>query len=233
MKYKLPRQILTPEVSALISRIVRKQRIAVVRANKTHLKEISEVSRAIAKSGLPKYLVCRKLPDGLGHGIFLHPEAEPLAKGRIIAPYSGEVTFVGQNIPDESAYAFAPLCDIQMTKKEQALFDPKNRYHPKRLYSLNLDAIKKGNFTRFINHSEKPNINAEFFRIPANTCGLTPSPLEVVYVANKIIRPGEQLLVCYEGEDKSYWGPLDIKPVPITSKTFMLSPSLKIVKTDK
>jgi len=70
MKYKLPRQILNRDISAVISRAVRKQELALFRASRNHLKEIAEVSRAIVKRGLPVYLVCKKLPHGLGSGIF-------------------------------------------------------------------------------------------------------------------------------------------------------------------
>ena len=65
-----------------------------------------------------------------------------------------------------------------------------------------IDATRWGNSARFINHSEKPNVNAELLRIPSNSYDLTPSLLEIVYVANKTIQPGEQLLVCYEDEEK-------------------------------
>ncbi len=229
MRFRLPRQTNPFEISKIISREVRKQKLNVIRASKAHLNQILEISEAIQKKGLPTHLVCKKLPQGLGMGIFLHPLAKPILKGQIIAPYAGETSLVPQNEPDDSIYAFAPLFDILLTKEEQTLVNPKRRYHPKRVYSMNVDALKKGNFTRFINHSDKPNVVAELFEIPRNPYGLTPSPLEVIYLAKKTILPGEQLLVCYEDEENSYWGALKIKPIPITPKTFKLHPSLKVV----
>ena len=160
----------------------------------------------------------------MGFGIFLHPKAKPLLKGEMIGPYSGELSLVPSNVPDESLYAFEPLSEIRLTKEEHALFGGKRKYHPKRYYSLNVDALHKGNFTRFINHSEQPNVIAELVKIPRNDYGITPSPIEVFYFAKKMIRPGEQLLVCYEGEDKSYWSTLGIKPVPVTPRTYRLCP---------
>lgn len=230
MKFKLPRQIPNQEIYRIISREIRKQKLYVLCASKNHLKEIAEVSCAIEQSGLPKHLICQKLPRGLGFGIFLHPEAKPILKGEVIAPYSGEISLVPQNEFDDSIYAFAPLLDILCTKKEQLLLDSKCRFHPRRLYSLHVDAVKKGNFTRFINHSDKPNVVAELFKIPSNSFGLAPSPLEVIYLAKKTIHPGEQLLVCYEDEENSYWGALKIKPIPITPKTFRLNSSLKVIQ---
>ena len=229
MKFKLPRQTIDPEINRIVSREVREQKLHVFRANKSELKEIAEMCRAIRKSGLPKHLVCKKLPDGLGYGIFLHPKAKPIEKGEIIAPYSGKTSFVPQNIPDDSVYAFAPLDNIILTKDEQAQFDPERRYRPRRIYQLNVDGERQGNFTRFINHSEKPNIVADLYRIGPNSYGLEPSSLEVLYIASKKIHPGEQLLVCYEGDDKSYWSVLNIKPAPITPKTFRLDSSLKLI----
>lgn len=228
MKFKLPRQVPNREIYKIATREIRKQKIHVLRASKTIQKQISEVCQLIKKQGLPPYLVCKKLPKKLGYGIFLHPKAQPILKGHVIAPYSGILTLVPQNQPDDSLYAFAPLVDMHCTKEEQLFLDKKCRYHPRRLYSLNVDAFKKGNFTRFINHSDKPNIIAELFQIPANSLGLEPSPIEVIYLAKKTIHPGEQLLVCYEDEVGSYWGALKIKPVPITPKTFQLDSSLQL-----
>lgn len=169
------------------------------------------------------------MPRGLGSGIFLHPKADPIAKGEVIGPYAGRVSIVPQNVAEDALYAFEPLDHIHLTKEEQAHFDPARPYHPRRLYSMLVDALKEGNFARFINHSEKPNLIAEFFRIPKNRFGLEPSPIEVVYVTGKKILPGEQLLVSYEGDDHSYWSGLKIKPIPITPQTFRVDDSLKVI----
>lgn len=213
----------------LISREIKRLKIATVRPTLREMKELSHACKAIRLTGLPENLVCKKLPGKLGFGIFLHPKAKPLVKGQIIAAYAGKAEFVAQNVPDDSAYAFAPLSDMLLTKEEQKLYDPKRKYHPRRLYSLNIDAVKIGNFTRYINHSEKPNISAELFRISKNKLGVLVSPIEVVYLVKKKILPGEQLLVSYEGEEKSYWSALGIKPDPVTPKTYRLSSELKII----
>ena len=196
---------------------------------RTMLLQLASISRKIRKNGLPQNLIRKKLKGNLGHGIFLHPKAKPILKGDAIAFYAGEVSLVPQNADSDSDYVFSLFTDLRLNTEEQRLFDPKNRYHPRRLYSIDLDALKVGNFTRFINHSEKPNVEASLFRIPANSQGLKPSPFEIIYFAKKNIQPGEQLLVCYEGEDKSYWGVSNIKPFPMTPNTFRLDDSLKVV----
>lgn len=232
MKYKLPRQLDNPETRAIIAREVRRQKLYIPVASKSRLKELAEVARAIVKTGLPSYLVLKKLPGRLGHGIFLHPEAKPILRGEVIAPYTGEVVFVPQNEMDDSPYAFEIMSKVILNRKEQMDLCNEERYHSRRHYSIHIEALKKGNFTRFINHSDQPNVVAGLFKIPTNSYGLTPSPLEVIYRAQKMIYPGEQLLVCYEGDDASYWSALEIKPIPIVPKTFTLNSKLKLIKSN-
>ncbi len=233
MKYKLPRQIYVQDVSKIVAREIKEQEIDLAPLPRKNLKELVAVSEVILEKGLPEKFILKKLEghEHLGYGLFLRPDAEPILKGELIAPYSGELSISPQNDPDDSAYAFAPLSDILLKKAEQATFDKKKKFHPKRLYALNLDAEKKGNFTRYINHSSKPNIEAEIFKVPKNSFGLEPSPLEVFYRAKKKILPGEQLLVCYEDEEESYWKPFKIKPLHMTPKTFTLDKSLKIKRS--
>jgi hypothetical protein len=226
MKFKLPRQNISQKLNSFYSQKLRQQRVYVPRATKNNLNEIAAVSKKIQKDGLPEYLVIKKLKGKLGYGIFLHPNAKPILKGETIAPYSGDVFLAPQNGEDTSDYVFSLLDNVRLTKKEQLIWDPKTPYHPRRLYSFDLDAGKKGNFTRFINHSEKPNVIAEFLQIPSSG----QPQREVIYIAKKTIRPGQQLLVCYEGADKSYWGALGIKPLPMLPKTFRLDASMKIKK---
>lgn len=229
MRFKLFRAVLNKEISQIIAREALKQKLNLVKPSKKELKQLAALA-LITKRGIPPHLVRKKLPDNLGYGIFLHPNAKPLLKGELIGPYAGEVSLIPQNAPDDSAYAFEPLSDITLTKEEQALFGNGNRYHPRRLYWLSIDAEKKGNFTRFINHSAKPNLIAELFSIPPNTLGLAPAPIEVIYLAKKTIQPGEQLLVDYEGDDNSYWASIGIKPQSITPRTFRLDASLNLIK---
>jgi hypothetical protein len=229
MKYKLPRQVFTPEIAKVISREMKTQKFKLSSADKKDLEEIKAILAIIEKEGIPEHLVCKKLTNNLGHGIFLHPKAKPLEKGEIIAPYAGDLSLVPQNGEDEGSYAFEPINDLHLSKEEQAFFDPKKKFHPGRLYSLKLDALKKGNFTRFINHSEKPNVVACMMAISKNSMGLAPAPIEIIYMAKKKINPGEQLLVSYEDGEKSYWSVSKIKPFPMTPKTFKIDESLKLI----
>lgn len=216
MRYKLSRQIFTEEMAKIVSREMRKQKLSFPRATKKNLRELVFVSELIEESGLPSTLICKKLPGNLGHGIFLHPDAEPIKKGCVIAAYAGELSIVPGSDPGDGSYAFTPVENMHLTKEEQLYFDKKRRFHPKRFYSLKVDALKKGNFTRFINHSGKPNVVAWIVSISAKT------PVEILYFAKKTIQPGEQLLVSYEDGGKHYWSAAKVKPFPMTPRTFQV-----------
>lgn len=229
MKYSLSRPVIGQELFLIVNREIIKQKLPISLMSRKNLKELAAVSKAIEKLGCPKYLACKKLSHGLGHGIFLRADAKPILKGQVIASYAGVVSVVPQNEPDVGSYAFALLEYFKLSKKEQILLDKKNAYHPQRLYELKLDAFKKGNFTRFINHSEKPNIFAEALEIPSNSYCLAPSPIEIVYIAKKTIYPGEQLMISYEDGEKTYWEMFNIKPFSMTPKTFRISSSFKLI----
>lgn len=233
MKFKLPRQIFNPNLKSIIKRELKKQEVPLFRASQKKLKELAEITQFIVEKGLPSYLVLKEISKEIGYGIFLHPEAEPIKRGQIIAPYAGELSLEIQNKPDDSAYAFSLVTDIKLKKEEQELLGHKVKFSPNRLYALNLDANNKGNFTRYINHSVKPNVQAALFAIPKNSLGVDEMPIEVIYFARRTIYPGEQLLVCYEDGEESYWKAFGVEPFPMTSKTFRLSKALKLVQQKK
>lgn len=223
MKFNLKEQIITPEVIKIVARQYADEDLDPEPMNRKQLKELKSVMQDIELEGLPSHFVVKKLQGKIGHGVFLHPRAKPIARGQVIAPYAGIVTLVPQNAMDDADYAFDPVTDLKLTKEEQKRFDPKNKYHQGRLYSLKLDAYKKGNFTRFINHSVKPNVIAYLSSTKKN-------PYQIIYFAKRAIQPGEQLLVCYEDDAKTYWSALGIKPFPMTARTFRLNSSLEIIE---
>lgn len=229
MKYKLPRPVFSETLIKMLEREALKQKMYLCKASAKVIQELKAMCQIIEKSGLPEYLVLKKLPEPMGYGIFLHPKAKPLKKGKVLGSYGGEAYVIPQNLPDESAYAFAPMEDLILKKDEQKHLDPKRDFHPSRKYIFNIDAEKEGNFTRFINHSEKPNILARLLIVPKNKSGLTSSPMEVIYSVKKTINPGEQLLVSYEDGEESYWSVLKIKPEPIFPNTFTIDENLNLI----
>lgn len=213
----------------MLDREALKQEMYLCKASAKMLKELKAMCQIIEKSGLPEYLVLKKLPEPMGYGVFLHPKAKPLKKGKVLGSYGGHAYVIPQNLPDESAYAFAPIEDLILKKDEQNQLDPKRKFHPSRKYIFNIDAEKEGNYTRFINHSEKPNILARLLVVSKNKLGLCASPMEVIYSVKKTINPGEQLLVSYEDGEESYWSVLKIKPEPIFPNTFTIDENLNLI----
>ncbi|MCC5831709.1 MAG: SET domain-containing protein [Chlamydiales bacterium] len=211
-----------PEIKPLLEKSIQLEFGSLAPLTKEELKEIASLKEPILGGGIPKHLVRKKLNKDLGYGIFLHPKASPLVKGQVIAPYAGEISLVPQNAPDESAYAFSLIENLLLDREEQRYWDKARLPHPKRLYSFKLDAWKKGNFTRYINHSDKPNLAAYTVCIPNNHYGIAPSLIEVVYFVKKKIRPGEQLLVSYEVGANNFWNGGKGKPFPMTPQTFQL-----------
>ena len=232
MKFNLKRQKISRELIEFALYKAKKRKEIIPRATDKNLKTLKEALQAMDKNAVPPRFILKKLgkkqDKNLGRGIFLSPHAKPIERGETIAPYSGIVFLAPQNADDSSDYAFALFSDLKLTKLEQKKWDPKRRFNPKRLYSIDLDAAREGNFTRFINHSEEPNVEARLVRIPKNTLGIESAPFELLYIAKKKILPGQQLLVCYEGEDKSYWGALNIKPFAMSPHTFLLKRKIRI-----
>jgi SET domain len=220
MKYRLPLALYAPQLAKIISRELKKDEISPLPAK--DVKALAKICKIIEKKGLPENFICKKLPHNLGHGIFLRPDAKPIEKGEVIAAYAGEVSLIAEQDFKDGSYAFTPVEKILLTREEAEIFDKKHRYHPRRYYLLMIDAVKKGNFARFINHSEKPNVISYLHSIPRNRHGLPPAPLEVIYFAKKKILPGEQLLISYEADEKSYWIAKQGKPYPMSPKTFVI-----------
>jgi hypothetical protein len=229
MKYRLARPEFDPVLKKVIEREVSKQGFLIRKVSPKILQELKESIEVIKKKEFPEHLILKALPDPMGFGIFLHPKSAPLKKGTLIGSYGGKTYVIPQNLPDDSAYAFVPLEDIILLKEEQSVLDPKRAHHGSRKYILCIDAQKDGNFLRFINHSEKPNIQARLVRVKKNSLGLQESPIEVFYFVKKTIKPGQQLLVSYEEGEESYWSVLKIKPEPIEPSTFTLDDKLNLV----
>lgn len=230
MKFCLPRQTSKLDLTFLIKREIAKQELAISPLSPKHRQQLKELIPLIKKGGFPPYLLLHDLPHNLGKGVFLAPKAAPLPRGMLIGPYAGEMEIVPSDY-EGGHYAFTPIEKIRLSREEQAFLDKDMPYKPRRSYTLKVDALHKGNFTRFVNHSSTPNLEARLCRVPQNDLGLEPSPIEVFYFTKKKIHPGEQLLVCYEGEENCYWNEEGVKPYPMKGNTFFLNLAGKICES--
>ena len=229
-RYNLPRPEFSSELVSILKREVDRQNIELDKLTIKQKRQFQEVNEEILEKSIPHRYVLKKLPSKLGSGIFLHPSEKAMQKGEVIASYSGSVSIAPQNLEDEGgSYVFSPLDKILLTREEQKKYDRKNQYHPKRYYYLKIDASKKGNFTRYINHSEQPNVVACLSHIKDNYGKETVC--EVIYMCKNKILPGEQLLVSYEDGEESYWKAMGFSPKLVLPDTFKLNSKLELIST--
>lgn len=130
MKYNLPRQIFiqSQKIQNVIAKEAKEQKDEIFKPTSQNLKEIAAICSAIEKQGLPDHLIVKKLPHDLGHGLFLHPEAQPLKRGNVIAPYSGEVELIAHKDERDSAYMFAIFTDLTLDKASQLALNPDSKF---------------------------------------------------------------------------------------------------------
>lgn len=109
----------------------------------------------------------------IGYGAFADVK---ILEGQFVGEYTGIVRQLQRNHPDQNPYCF---------------------HYPTKWWSLSyfvVDSLKKGNLTRFFNHSNQPNLKP--------LCLVDRRLLHLVFVANREIQQGEELTFDY-GED--YW----------------------------
>lgn len=132
---------------------------------KTFHREIAE--------GITAPIIIKWIDPVLGYGAFA---AEDIAQGEFIGEYTGVVRQLYRRHPDHNPYCF---------------------HYPTKLWSMNyftIDSMKEGNLTRFINHSNRPNLQP--------LCVVDRKLLHLILVAGRPIKQGEQLTFDY-GSD--YW----------------------------
>jgi uncharacterized protein len=109
----------------------------------------------------------------LGYGVFAEKE---IPYGSFVGEYTGIVRRLFRGHPDQNPYCL---------------------HYPTKLWSLKycvVDAFREGNLTRFINHSSHPNLQP--------ICLVEHGLLHQVFIANRVIKPGEQLTFDY---GKDFW----------------------------
>ena len=127
------------------------------------------------KSGYVADLTIGWIDDFIGYGVFANQE---IPAGSYIAEYTGVVRRLNRFNPDHNAYCF---------------------HYPTRFWSWKyfmIDALHEGNETRFINHSNDPNLQ------PQCLVDADQGLLHLVFFAAKHIDKGSELTFNY-GPD--YW----------------------------
>lgn len=190
------------------------------------LKEsLQQYAKDMKEFGIPQNFAAKEidLEPLLGKGVFLKPNATLLKRGDLIGIYTGHYRLLPDEEHFDGRYTFEIFAFSSKRKGVQELLK-KHAPNLQKVQKLCLyvDALEVGNYVRLVNHSPFPNIEAEIRFVRGQP--------EVVYRATRTILPGEQLLVNYH---KTYWGSLDIRPLPVHPHTFMLNRHGKIVELIK
>ncbi len=125
------------------------------------------------KSGHCAKISIRWIDDVLEYGIFANTD---IPQGTYIGEFTGAVRHLSRKHPTHNSYCF---------------------HYPTRFWSWNyyvIDALRMGNQTRFINHSDRPNLQP--------ICICDRRLLHIVFIAKVAIKAGEQLTYDY-GRD--FW----------------------------
>lgn len=134
------------------------------------------------EGGYVENLSIRWIDSGLGYGVFAN---ESFEAGIYIGEFTGLVRQLHRVKPDQNEYCF---------------------HYPTRFFSwvyMAIDALDYGNETRFINHSDAPNLEPR--------CLLHGNLLHVAFFTKRVISVGEELTYNY---GKDFWS----KRTKITGK---------------
>ncbi|MBM3197655.1 MAG: SET domain-containing protein [Chlamydiae bacterium] len=177
-------------------------------------KALTRISKEIILHGIPSHLQLAYVHPHVNKGVFLREDASPIRKGSLIGAYTGAYELVPGNEMRETSYCYDVVQEISLTQHQKSyVVKRQDKLPPCRDYSIQTNALRKGNFTRFINHSSlEPNIEARLYKLPQGE-------IEVFLFAKKEILPGEQLLSNYGG---SYWHVLPVIPSSIRPTTYQL-----------
>ena len=182
----------------------------------TQIKGFKNYLKAMNSNGIPKILVAAKINDSeLGIGIFAK---ENIRSNTFIGLYTGLFELIPLSTNENNEYAFDVLNDI---KSEEEINDLNLKLNDCG-YFLRTNAKEIGNFTRYINHSFDPNIEADLCIINGN--------IQVVLRALKPIQKGEQLLLNYGLE---YWKKLKIEPQNLDANTYIFYPAQDKVESQR
>lgn len=135
--------------------------------------EWMDIYRQEVLAGKTAPIYIKWINQDLGYGAFA---SEDISRGKFVGEYAGVVRQLHRGHPDHNPYCF---------------------HYPTKFWSLKyftVDSMREGNLTRFINHSNHPNLQP--------LCLVDRRLLHQVFIANRTIKKGEQLTFDY-GED--YW----------------------------
>jgi SET domain-containing protein len=138
-------------------------------SNNSYMADTKKYRAALQKVLFPD-LCLRWINPVVKHGLFTN---EDISQGQLIGEYLGEIVFSDSMTNTDFAFKLPVTIDNRV---------------------LSIDAKNYGNELRFANHSDRPNVRANFIVVNGQ--------FRLVFVAKKNIKAGQQLFINY-GSD--YW----------------------------
>jgi hypothetical protein len=168
-------------------------------------KTVARLYLEVEEYGLPRNFTLKKHPS-IGFGVFTSDKS--IKPNTVIGIYTGKLMFhrVGKSVNKISLYVYGiheslTLERKQYTKllKEKFIASPTKKFDPEQEYEIMLDAEKEGNWTRFINHSDKSNCYVELRKIQVSESEYIVLP---VIITKRKLLPNTQVTTDY---GKDYW----------------------------
>lgn len=182
-------------------------------------KALQKYKQALETQGIPSNLHIALISAKLDRGVFLRPKAKPILPGDFIGIYTGTLELVPSGDETNNLYSYDAAQHIKLSKEQLSLVTGHKKVDSKEEFSIQVNASKSGNFTRFINHSSsETNVEAIATIMPDDT-------IEIILYALTKILPGDQLLSNYGG---AYWRALSFIPDDVKPDTYVLGANGKL-----
>lgn len=225
--FRLPRKISKfrlgcPEVSLTLTRVFNHlYEEGILSEDTLPYPTMARLYKEVRDLGLPKSFILKKHPK-IGYGVFTQ---DKMVKPKtILGIYTGKLILirVDSEEENESLYVYGIEEEVSLTRHQynrlmKEGFIPKSRkkFDPEEKFEITLDAEKEGNWTRFINHSDRPNCAVELRKIHVCEDGYIVLPM---IISKRKIMPHTQVTTSY-GSD--YWKASKIKKRKIHEADFV------------
>jgi hypothetical protein len=183
----------------------------------------------LKKKSPKSHLVVEQVTPQIGSGVFLSTRSLPIPADTLVGFYYGDMHILCEDDLEKedsylsSQYVFSVMrfkldeFDHAQLIHSQQIPDRGHPFHPENTYILYVDAEKKGNLTRYINHSTHANCAFQVVYLRTPDGKIVPTPL---VRTTKMIESGEQLLLNY---GKNFFKAKEGGEIQMTPQTYTLS----------
>jgi hypothetical protein len=185
--------------------------------------QLEAIGHSLDRGEVPPHLHIGEISEALGKGLFAKID---IKKGDVIGVYSGILELVSKNDQTFNSYTFNLTSDIdeegcQLSEDQmhcitrapvqEEISTAANRFTKGEGFGIQINGEFLGNYTRYLNHG---NANVDY-----NFTRLANGRVEVLIIASKNIKAGDQLLLDYGAR---YWKLHGVQPREVFSDTYRL-----------